>query len=298
LSLKSLLDFLGFNSPKWRWRIYRAERALKEAFQKQEGPRRLTMKRCLRCGGLSPVTDRRCVTCGSILLPAWLNWLPLRLTSADIPATWTLLSLNFIWFVLALVLEGPKGLMSPSTDTLIRTGAQFWPYVFQGQFYRVITYAFVHIGFIHFAFNMVVLYQIAPIIERETGRFFIFLYTFTAVTATGAGLLFHPLSPTAGASGSLFGLIGFMIVYAHRLGNRGLRNFMVQWALYALVFGFLVGADNAGHVGGALGGLFLGAVLPMRREVLRSLQQVLTLGAFLSWMAIAAGLITVVIRLL
>jgi rhomboid protease GluP len=71
--------------------------------------------------------------------------------------------------------------------------------------------------------------------------------------------------PVVGASGSLFGLIGFAAVYFHRLGDHAhtVRNFMLQWAAMAFIFGLLLGADNAGHLGGALGGAAFGLLLPL-----------------------------------
>ena len=112
-----------------------------------------------------------------------------------------------------------------------------------------------------------VLYQVGPMLEREIGisRFFI-LYTLTALTAIGLGYFWHPHGVVViGASGSLFGLIGFSITYFHRMGPIGktIRDFMMKWALFAFVFGLIIGADNAGHLGGALGGAAIGAVLPL-----------------------------------
>ncbi len=122
------------------------------------------------------------------------------------------------------------------------------------------------LGLIHIGFNMMVLYQVGPLIESEIGKGrFIVLYVLTALTATGLGYIWHPMTPVVGASGSLFGLIGFAVTYYHRMGRPGLeiRNFMFRWAIFAFVFGLLVGADNAGHLGGALGGAALGLVLPL-----------------------------------
>jgi rhomboid protease GluP len=124
----------------------------------------------------------------------------------------------------------------------------------------------MHGGILHLVFNMVVLYQVGPLIEAEVGRSrFLILYTFTALTATLADLLWHPNVPVVGASGALFGLIGFAIAWYHRLGGfqaLELRNFMLKWAAFAFVFGLLVGADNAAHLGGALGGAAIGFILP------------------------------------
>jgi rhomboid protease GluP len=165
---------------------------------------------------------------------------------------------------------GIQPLFSPSTNLLLHMGAQFWPLVLgQGEWWRCISYAFTHAGIIHLGFNMVVLYQVGTLVEGEIGRpRFLALYTGTALTSTLAGYLWHPLVPVVGASGSLFGLIAFAAVFYHRLGIPAAlqrRNTMLQWAVFAFIFGLLVGADNAGHLGGALGGMAFGWFIPLRQ---------------------------------
>jgi rhomboid protease GluP len=148
-------------------------------------------------------------------------------------------------------------------------GAQAWPLVLnKGEWWRCISYAFTHAGIVHLGFNMVVLFQVGTSVERELGKnLFLSLYVFSALTATLAGLLWHPMTPVVGASGSLFGLIGFSVVFFHRLGGpmaQQQRNMMFQWAAFAFIFGLMVGADNAGHLGGALGGALIGWIFPLR----------------------------------
>ncbi|WP_305041656.1 rhomboid family intramembrane serine protease [Geoalkalibacter sp.] len=194
--------------------------------------------------------------------------------SEDLSVARTLIFINLILFTL-MVLHGTvmglqmKAIMSPPTQLLVHWGAQFWPLVLnQNQWWRCITYAFTHGGLIHLAFNMVVLYMVGPRLEFEIGKApFIVLYVFTAITGTLAGLFWHPMTPVVGASGALFGLIGFSVAYYHRIGTSiaiQMRNFMAQWAVFAFIFGLLVGADNAGHLGGAVGGAILGLLMPVR----------------------------------
>lgn len=221
---------LGLRGPRWHWRLMRWEKAWREMLR----------------GGQA---------------------------GSGTPATWVILAVNLVAFSL-MILQGViaghgfQTLFSPNVELLVRAGGQFWPLVdLHGEWWRCLTYAYTHGGIIHLAFNMMVLYQVGPAIEEEIGTLrFVTLYTLTAVTATLAGLFWHPVAPVVGASGSLFGLIGFAIVYYHRVGGPAahhLRNFMVRWAAFAFVFGLLVGADNAGHLGGALGGAALGAILPL-----------------------------------
>ncbi len=225
---KNFFDRLGMNGTRWQWRIIKWERQLKQ----------------LQSGDL---------------------------TSFDFSVHRLILYLNLVLFSLmvihgALAGYGFGGLFSPPVQLSLTWGGQFWPAVTQyGQWWRCLTYAYSHGGLIHLGFNMMVLYQVGPMVERELGpgRFMV-LYTATAITATLAGLFWHASTPVVGASGSLFGLIGFSIIYFHRVGPAGLqvRNFMLQWALFAFVFGLVIGADNAGHFGGAAGGALIGLLLP------------------------------------
>jgi len=213
-----------------------------------------------------------------------------------------LIGLNLLLFSLMVVTAvagglGFSALFSPPTPLLIKFGAQYWPFVMQfDQWWRCITYAFTHGGLIHLAFNMIVLMQVGPLLEVTLGkaRFWV-LYLLTALTATFAGYLWHPMVPVVGASGSLFGLIGFSITYFHRIGGPtalNQRDFMLKWALFAFVFGLLVGADNAAHLGGALGGALLGWVMPLSVRLDRKFEPVFRA---LAWAGTAATAISLVL---
>lgn len=221
---------LGLRSTRWHWRLMRWERSWRD------------LTRGGQAGGQAP-------------------------------ATWAILITNLITFSLmilqgAVAGQGLQPLFSPDGYLLVHAGGQYWPLVLaEGEWWRCLTYAYTHGGLIHLAFNMMVLYQVGPAIEGEIGTFrFFTLYTLTALTATAAGLYWHPIAPVVGASGSLFGLIGFAVAYYHRVGGPAahhLRNYMFRWAAFAFVFGLVVGADNAGHLGGAVGGAILGLLLPL-----------------------------------
>jgi rhomboid protease GluP len=229
---KPFFDRLGMDGTRWQWRMTRWERNL----------RNLTRHGTLPDG-------------------------------SSLNATYIILLLNLLWFALMIVKgaaagHGLKTLMRPDGNLLLDFGGQVWnPHVtVYGEWWRCLTYAYTHAGLIHIGFNMVVLYQVGPLIEKEIGTpRFVTLYTLTALTATLLGLFWHPAVLVVGASGSVFGLIGFAVAYYHRMGRAGeaLRNFMLRWAIFAFVFGWIVGADNAGHLGGALGGAAFGLLLPL-----------------------------------
>lgn len=210
-----------------------------------------------------------------------------------------LIYVNLILFTL-MVLHGTvlglgmQAILNPPSKLMAHWGAQYWPWVLShGEWWRCITYAFTHGGLIHLGFNMVVLYQVGPLLEAEIGwTRLLTIYLCSAVVATLAGLIWHPAAVVVGASGAIFGLIGFSISYYHRIGGGiGIqrRNFMFQWAVMAFVFGFIVGADNAAHLGGVVAGALFGWLIPVRIR-----QQQKTEGLFkgLAYAGIALTLIS------
>ena len=210
--------------------------------------------------------------------------------------TKTIIAINlvlFAWMILRGLMAG-RGLttvMSPDLELLVYMGAQNWIRVIElGEWWRCIRYACTHGGLLHLAFNMVALYQVGLLLEKEAGHVaLILVYVFSALTATFAGYLWHPETYVVGASGALFGLIGFAVVFYRRLNDphsRAKSKFMLQWAMFAFLFGFAVHADNAGHFGGAVGGALAGLILPPR----------ILLGGetplVMKWLAIGAILLT------
>jgi rhomboid protease GluP len=258
---KNFFDRLGMNGTRWQWRMLRWEKSWRGLLRGD---------------------------------PAHGGW----------SLTKIIISLNLLFFALMIIQGAVAGMglrpvLSPGGYLLVHAGGQYWPLVLEGgQWWRCITYAFTHGGIIHLGFNMMVLYQVGPMIEEELGSVrFAFLYTITAVTATLAGLLWHPVVPVVGASGSLFGLIGFAITYYHRVGGtaaHNYRNFMLKWAAIAFVFGLLVGADNAGHLGGAVGGAALGLVLPLGIRGRQAFRPLFNLLGGLSVVATLASLLLLV----
>jgi len=255
---KRFFDNLGMNGTRWQWRIMRWQRQWKQA---------------ARGDGFD---------------------------TSELSISKLLLLLNLILFSVMVVRGAAAGygfttLFHPNTELLVISGGQWWPLVVQnGEWWRCISYAFTHGGLIHLAFNMVVLYQVGPQLEQEIGPSgFISLYVITALAATFLGYIWHPMTVVVGASGALFGMIGFSISYFHRIGGHNAlaqRDFMLRWAFFAFIFGFMVGADNAAHLGGAISGAIFGLFFPISLRSRRALAPVTNVLAVLSSVAIVASL--------
>lgn len=215
---------------------------------------------------------------------------------------------NLILFTL-MVLHGTviglgmRAILNPPAQLLVNWGAQYWPLVLNhDQWWRCLTYAYMHGGIIHLGFNMMVLYQVGPLLESELGwTRLMTVYTASGILATVAGLFWHPNAPVVGASGAIFGLIGFSISYYHRVGGSlGIqrRNFMFQWAVMAFIFGFVIGADNAAHLGGAVMGAGLGWIMPIRIREQRKTEKLFKMIAYLFSVLTVISILFIIISLL
>ena len=120
----------------------------------------------------------------------------------------------------------------------------------------------------HLVGNMFMLFILGMACEHAFGwQAFLFLYVSACVT--GMVATFFSNEPTVGASGAIFGLAGAIIsmlyVNRHRIELRDHRvGFVLAiWSIYTLVLGLLSPiVSNSCHLGGLVGGLFLGALLP------------------------------------
>lgn len=195
-------------------------------------------------------------------------------------ATWALLGLNiavYLW----MILHGVSA-TSPTPDDLVRFGANATDFTISGQWYRLVTATFVHVGIIHLATNMWCLYNLGLLGEPLLGRWgLVATYLITGVAGNLLSLLVNvfrrELSVGAGASGAVFGIAGILIVL---LSNKKLpiaevelqrlRRSVIQFAGLNLVIGLgtafsdIIHIDNMAHIGGFLSGLALGPPLVPR----------------------------------
>nr|WP_246427955.1 rhomboid family intramembrane serine protease [Paenibacillus phyllosphaerae] len=153
---------------------------------------------------------------------------------------------------------------STSTRTLIDFGAKYGPLINEGQYWRLITPIFLHIGGLHLWFNTVALLSLGGRIERVIGPVtFLFLYLFSGFTGNVASYLFSP-SISAGASGAIFGLMGALLYLSMKepdTWGETMGFSIYSGLLMNVILGFVVpGIDNYAHFGGLAGG-FLFAYL-------------------------------------
>src|ERR1035438_8114630 len=149
-------------------------------------------------------------------------------------------------------------------------GANYGPYTLSGQWWRLVTYMFLHGGLMHIAFNMWCLWDLGALCESLYGRWtFAAIYLITALAGGRASVGWNPGTLSVGASGAIFGLAGALIASFY-LGEFSMPRVAIQGTLRSLLFfvGFNVlfgsmisGIDNACHAGGLVSGLILGALI-------------------------------------
>jgi len=183
--------------------------------------------------------------------------------------TWLILGINIAIWLLMTINGG-----SETTEVLIHFGAKVNGLIVAGEYWRLVSPIFLHIGILHLAFNSYALAAFGPAVERYLGAFrFFLIYLFSGVLGVIASFAFND-HLSAGASGAIFGLIGtlvvFFYVYRDKTGsgrNNQLYNVLTV-AGYNLIYGFVSrNIDNFGHIGGLLGGLLIGALLVPRYQL-------------------------------
>lgn len=146
----------------------------------------------------------------------------------------------------------------------------------RGQDWRLLTATLLHVSFIHILFNCVALWVLGRIIENLYGiRDYLLIYLFSGLTGSLASWKFASHQLSAGASGAIFGLLGaaLAVVYFHRESipdriRRRLGTTLLFWTALNLILGFSVAQiDNAGHIGGLIGGFVISYLVgPMSED--------------------------------
>jgi rhomboid protease GluP len=185
-----------------------------------------------------------------------------------VSVTSVLLALNVAIF--GLMLAWGIAPMQPAIDSLIQWGANYGPKTTQGEWWRLFTCMFLHIGVLHLLFNMIALWNIGGFMERLLGSTgFLVLYLMAGLLGSVASVAWNPFVVSAGASGAIFGLYGGLLAFLvrHRALQQhaflaALRTNTLAFLGYNLVYGFVQqGIDMAAHLGGLAGGFVCGCVL-------------------------------------
>ncbi len=269
---------LGMNPTRTRWRLIRwQERRRKAARQREQAVVHVTYKHktCDACG---TVQDRDAKTCSRCEAKLGGRGLQVARRIGLIPRSISVsvvLALALLAVYVRVLAAAGGGIGSPSVGLLYDFGGH-WPPAISDEPWRWVTAIFLHAGLWHLAFNLISIGSIGPRIEELYGRLTMLFLLVATGTLANIGSGATGLDGVGiGASGGVMGLIGIAAGYGQRLGTtagRELRNDMLRWTAYTMVFGYFIGADNRAHAFGALVGVAFGyAVSPRQWNARRML---------------------------
>ncbi|MFL6292295.1 MAG: rhomboid family intramembrane serine protease [Thermoanaerobaculia bacterium] len=254
---------------------------------------------CPSCGKLVGVSDDECLNCGRRNPGMWgltsvLGNLGRTLPFENIVTGGC--AFLFLAMIAVMAMSEPESLrimegfqiLPPTRDVLLRFGsAGAFPVFVFGRWWTVLSAGWLHGDVIHFAFYLYGIRLLAPATAELYGASrMIVIYTFSTIagflasSAMGwwvyigqhmtwlAGLGLGGAPMTVGASAPILGLLGAAVCYGHRTGAYSTSRRAWSYAMYMIIFGFIMPrVDNWAHIGGFAGG-YLGALLlsPGRQE--------------------------------
>ncbi len=183
--------------------------------------------------------------------------------------TWAIVAANVIVFAVDGILSGSGSPLSGGSGPLSQAGAVFGPAVADGEWWRLITAAFLHLGVLHLLFNMYALWLFGPIMEQMYGHLeFAVIYVLCALGGNVLTILAAPDQPALGASGAIFGLFGLAFVVSRRrhllLGPeaRAMLSRVGTLLVLNLIITFSIPQISwTGHLGGLAVGAVIGLLL-------------------------------------
>jgi membrane associated rhomboid family serine protease len=235
------------------------------------------IKTCPDCGALITPQLVKCRQCGRYLHCTKLeglifeHLLPESLRAA--PGTGILMLACVLYYVLMVMFAGIQNVFGFTGYTLTALGAISVPEIHQGQWWRFVTSIFAHHDLMHIAFNLYALASVGRLVEEAFDKkkmMIIYLVSGSASMAISFAWYVFVVGNiwvvSAGASGAVCGMLGAALVAAHRLGPGGehVKKAMIRWAVYMVIWGFVVpGINNSAHVGGFAVGAALAYVIPL-----------------------------------
>jgi membrane associated rhomboid family serine protease len=178
--------------------------------------------------------------------------------------TKTLIGINVLVFFLNLAQGSTLSRVSGSIfeNGALYIGSPFTSGLADGEWWRLITSAFLHGSLIHLGLNMLVLWIVGIPVEQAIGRGrFLALYIVSGLAGSAGALLFSPSAVTVGASGAIYGILGAALVLesqgSHVLGGQAFGLIVFNLVLTFAIPNISIGGHLGGLAGGALAMLAL-----------------------------------------
>ena len=168
--------------------------------------------------------------------------------------TYALILINVFMFLFPLI--------NGTTEEFYNLFASYGPFVKMGEYYRLLSAAFMHANIAHLIFNMYALWIIGMQLESFIGKWrYLVVYLFSAISGSLLSVIVTPNAVSVGASGAIFGLLGALLYFGYHyrvyLGTV-IKSQIIPLIVINLLLGFMVpGIDNAAHIGGLIGGALM-----------------------------------------
>ncbi len=153
-------------------------------------------------------------------------------------------------------------MMFGNYDYIVNEFCVYGPLIRLGEYYRLLTGIFLHGDIFHLLFNCYALYIIGSQMESFMGKGkYLVIYLFSGLIGSLASIALNGDTPSVGASGAIFGLMGSMLYFGYHyrvyLGNV-LKSQLIPLIMINLVLGAITpGIDNYAHIGGLIGGILM-----------------------------------------
>lgn len=208
--------------------------------------------------------------------------------------TTIIIDINIAIFI--LMMFSGVGFFNPEPKILIKWGANFSPYTIDGEWWRLFTNFFLHIGIMHLLFNLYALLFIGILLEPIIGRYkFFFIYMISGLMASLSSTIINNSTVSAGASGAIFGLYGLFIslLITNSINKNMKKNILTSiiiFVIFNLLNGLKGGIDNAAHIGGLLSGFLIGIGLSAQFKTKSSRYFIKYLYIFISLFLIVSSI--------
>lgn len=185
------------------------------------------------------------------------------LTANPVRVTQALIALNAAAYIGTVALGGGLALWGGGVTDVHRDFALYGPEVSNGEWWRIITSAFLHYGLLHVGMNMLILMWIGRLLEPTIGGWrFALVYAASISGGAFGALLLEPNALSAGASGAVFGMAGAVVVAERSAGVRRQDSGILVFLVINIVFSFLIpNLSIGGHFGGLAVGVLSGVLL-------------------------------------
>jgi rhomboid protease GluP len=217
---------------------------------------------CPNCRAFITINDRVCPYCDAAVGPRAVDMRAQAFAASFLPSanltSIIVLAINLVFYLGEILVS--HSLNNPDLDLI---GVAYAPYIFHGQWWRLISAGFVHGSWLHLLMNSWSLFILVTEVEQFYGTYrLIVAYVISTFSGFFIACLFTPRAPVLGASCAAFGLMGIML--AMGVGQRAdpltqaVRKHYGQWIVFGLVMSLGGGISMSGHIGGLIGGFIVG----------------------------------------